>query len=322
MYVYRIPPHPQQRSKVTPLLQGFPISAEAKLITFSPTLGTTSVARVGQSAFDLRSIQLGQTSVARSSESRWDLRSTENGNSSVSKTTESRLPLRSLQLGGSSVSKLAQAALDLRSTLSGLSSILVQVFAEARLFFGSLFKGEAEVTSSAVSSPAFEASNLILDLSDRRSIVLKWFDHISISWQSDRSFRIIDLEMTKTGVRIDPVVIGDDFTVRRIYTGLPTGISIDTAWFTVKTNESDPDLSALIQKVITPIEAPSGHIVVATTSGGYLEMFFDPTRLETVNAIEGTEYLYDVQVRTTSSKIFTLEKGNISFIRGVTSAST
>jgi hypothetical protein len=222
-------------------------------------------------------------------------------------------------MGGSAVSKVAQAALAFRSTLSALGSVTVQVFADARLFFRSLFQGDATVTSSAVASPTFEASNLSIDLTDRRSISLRDISSLNISWDNVRAFRIIDLEMTKTGVRIDPVVIGDDFTVRRVYTGLPTGISIDTAWFTVKVSTSDPD-PGLIQKVITPTEGPNGHIVVDNTSEGFLEMFFDPTRTETLMASTGIDYVYDVQVRTTTSKIYTLEKGNISFIAGVTSA--
>lgn len=121
--------------------------------------------------------------------------------------------------------------------------------------------------------------------------------------------------MTKTGVRIDPIVIGDDFQVTRIYTGLPTGISIDMAWFTVRETELSP--SALISKVITPSDGPSGHIVVANTSGGYLEMFFSATREETILA-NIDEYVYDIQIRTTLGKIYTMEKGTIPFILGVT----
>lgn len=121
--------------------------------------------------------------------------------------------------------------------------------------------------------------------------------------------------MTKTGVRIDPVVIGDDFRVYRIYTGLPTGITITKAWFTVRTEEDAP--SALIAKDITGSPSISGHIVTATTTSGNLEMYFDPTRSETGAALEAT-YVYDIQVKTDDDKIYTLEKGTIPFITGVT----
>jgi hypothetical protein len=138
------------------------------------------------------------------------------------------------------------------------------------------------------------------------------------SWQDKRSLQVVNLEMTKTGMKIDPVVIGDDFQVTRIYTGLPTNITIDMAWFTVRETEVSP--AALIQKIITPTESISGHIVMANTQLGYLEMFFDATRGETINANLGG-YVYDIQVRTTLNKIYTMEKGTITFISGVTSAS-
>lgn len=125
--------------------------------------------------------------------------------------------------------------------------------------------------------------------------------------------------MTKTGVKIDSVVIGDDFRVSRVYMGLPTGITLTTAWFTVKTSESVPDGAALLQKVITPVESPSGHIVTASTANGFLEMFFDPTKIETGVALV-QDYVYDIQVKTDQGKIYTLEKGIVSFITGVTNA--
>lgn len=148
---------------------------------------------------------------------------------------------------------------------------------------------------------------------------VRWLIQTLLEWQSNESFRIVDLEMTKTGVKIDSVVVGDDFRVSRVYTGLSTGITLTTAWFTVKTSESVPDGSALLQKVITPVESGSGHIVTADTTNGYVEMYFDPTKTET-SAASSTDYVYDIQVKTTLGKIYTLEKGIISFITGVTSA--
>lgn len=128
--------------------------------------------------------------------------------------------------------------------------------------------------------------------------------------------------MTKTGVKIKDVVIGDNFRIQRTYTSLPVGITITKAWLTVKKSENAADLLALFQKDITASPSANGQITDAETTDGALAMFFDLSQANTGAAKPGLEYFYDVQVKTGGADIHTLEKGTIAFIRGVTDAIT
>lgn len=127
--------------------------------------------------------------------------------------------------------------------------------------------------------------------------------------------------MTKIGIKIENVVIGDDFRVRRTYTSLPTGVTITKAWLTLKESESQDDDDALALKEITGTLGAAGHITDADTTGGSIAMFFDLSRTETADA-KSMPYVYDVQVKASDGAIHTLEKGTIRFIRGVTDADT
>lgn len=185
-----------------------------------------------------------------------------------------------------------------------------------------------------VSAPAPSASEPLSI--DDRIIAVTWEDDRTIEdagweddriidgaiWEDDRTFPLPNIGMTKMGVKIKPAVIGDDFRVRRTYTTLPPGVVITKAWFTVKRSEKQADVDALIRKVITIALTADGQITDADTAGGNLGMFFDPNKGETINAKPDLEYLYDVQVLVSDGKIHTLEKGTISFIRGVTDANS
>lgn len=126
--------------------------------------------------------------------------------------------------------------------------------------------------------------------------------------------------MTETEIKIKDVALGDDFRIQRIYTSLPTGLTISKAWLTVKRSDRDLDASALFQREITTSGTSSGQITDADTTGGSIAMFFEIVPANTAAAKPNIEYVYDVQVKTSGGQIHTLEKGKISFIRGVTDA--
>jgi hypothetical protein len=128
--------------------------------------------------------------------------------------------------------------------------------------------------------------------------------------------------MTKTGVKIRPVAIGNDFVVRRTYTTLPAGTVITKAWFSVKKSEKESDAQALIHKEITASPSANGHITTANTAGGTLAMYFEPSRNETINAKPDLQYFEGVRVLASDGKIHDMEKGTISFIRGIPKATT
>lgn len=124
--------------------------------------------------------------------------------------------------------------------------------------------------------------------------------------------------MTKTGVKIKNIVIGDDRRIKRTYEDLPTGNIISQGWLTVKKKEKDSDAAALIQKSITTAATADGQITDADTAGGSIGMYFDLTDSETGSAKAGIDYVYDIQVKTSTGGLHTLEKGTISFIKQVT----
>jgi hypothetical protein len=124
--------------------------------------------------------------------------------------------------------------------------------------------------------------------------------------------------VTKTDVKIENVVQGDDFRVQRTYVALPTGVTIDKAWFTVKRHRALPDSEALLMKEITTTQTADGHIIDPITDNGNLGMYFELTKMETGNARPGAIYTYDVQIKSTTGAIHTLERGTIQFIRGNT----
>jgi len=161
---------------------------------------------------------------------------------------------------------------------------------------------------------------IALTWEDDQTIEAAWEDNrtIEATWEDNQSFPLLHIGMTKTGVKIKPVAIGDDFVVRRTYTTLPPGTVITKAWFSVKKSEKESDGQALIHKEITAAPSANGQITIPNTAGGTLAMFFNPNRTETIKAKAGLDYIHDVKVLASNGDIHTLEKGNIPFFSGVT----
>lgn len=140
------------------------------------------------------------------------------------------------------------------------------------------------------------------------------------SWIDDRSFTLPSIGMTKVGVKIKNLVIGDDRQIKRTYSGLPLDVEIEKAWFTLKKKDKDTDAAAIIFKGITTVSAGTGQITDPDSSDGEIDLLFNLTRTETALAKPDFEYVYDIQVKTIEGGIHTLEKGTATFIRGVTAA--
>jgi hypothetical protein len=126
--------------------------------------------------------------------------------------------------------------------------------------------------------------------------------------------------MTKAGEKIEPVVMGDDFTIQRTYTNVPTGVTITKAWLTVKASDRQIDADALMQLDITTSLTANGQITDADTTDGIIAMVFKLPRAKTALAQPGLQYGYDVQVKASDGLIHTMELGSISFTRGRTDA--
>jgi hypothetical protein len=128
--------------------------------------------------------------------------------------------------------------------------------------------------------------------------------------------------MTKLGEKIEPIVMGDDFTVQRTYTNVPTGVTITKAWLTIKASDRQIDIDALIQLDITTSITANGNITDADTTDGTIEMYFNLPRAKTALAEANLQYGYDVQVKASDGLVHTMEMGTISFVRGRTDATT
>ena len=119
---------------------------------------------------------------------------------------------------------------------------------------------------------------------------------------------------------LKPIVRGDTRRIQRTFTSLPVGYTISAAWLSIKSRFRDTDNAALIRKSITTTNSQDGQITDSSTSDGSITLRFDLTSNETMLATAGVEYLYDIQVRTTSGEIHTLAVGTINFHDGVTIA--
>src|SRR5262245_30038044 len=126
--------------------------------------------------------------------------------------------------------------------------------------------------------------------------------------------------MTKTGEKIDPIVMGDDFTIQRTYTNVRTGVTITKAWLTVKASDRQIDADALMPLDITTSLTTNGQITDADTTDGIIAMVFKMPRAKTALATPNLQYGYDVQVKASDGLIHTMELGTVSFARGRTDA--
>jgi hypothetical protein len=110
---------------------------------------------------------------------------------------------------------------------------------------------------------------------------------------------------------IENIVQGDNIDITRTIDQLPA--SITKAWLTVKANRSSTaDTNAIFQKTITSINVPGvGVIVDDGTGDGIAEVRFELVNADTVLLTNETAYYYDIQVLTSTDKIYTPEIGII-----------
>ena len=122
--------------------------------------------------------------------------------------------------------------------------------------------------------------------------------------------------MSDLAVVISGFVDGDDLEIRRTVTELVAPIEV--AWLTVKHHPAQPDDEARLQKRITVADVPgTGQIVEAGGIGVDGDLRFDLTTDDTASL--GTRrFVHDIQIRLTTGKIYTIEKGTIQLVADVT----
>lgn len=89
-------------------------------------------------------------------------------------------------------------------------------------------------------------------------------------------------------------------------------------WFTVKLNQTDPDLLALVRK-----STYDSGITLATQSGATLGMAtIDLLPADTSKLLAPKSLFYDVQLKTPNGKITTIVEGDFDLIADITRTTT
>lgn len=112
--------------------------------------------------------------------------------------------------------------------------------------------------------------------------------------------------------RIDEF-IGDDFDYTLTFTD-DNGDAVDitgwTIWLTVKESEADADVSAVFQVSQTSHTDATGGISTLSVAN------------TTTDDLSPGTYVYDIQVKTDSNKIYTVTKGQFVITSDVTTSTT
>lgn len=123
--------------------------------------------------------------------------------------------------------------------------------------------------------------------------------------------------MTSYNTTLTDFVAGDDFTIERTVTALPSGVVLSKVWFTVKKKYTDTDSNALIQKAITTVNQPGIGII---DNINHFYIYLSPTDTELLNPT--SEYFYDIQLKLSDTSITTPEFGTIIALPQVTKTRT
>jgi len=117
--------------------------------------------------------------------------------------------------------------------------------------------------------------------------------------------------MPTLNAELSGIVQGDYLDIVRNIGNLP--IIISKAWFTVKTRAnlttSTDGTNVVFQKTITTANVPGTGVILDTGGSGTAQVKFELTNADTVLLTGDTIFYYDIQVLTSSSKIYTPELG-------------
>lgn len=125
---------------------------------------------------------------------------------------------------------------------------------------------------------------------------------------------------------IEGYVAGDDLDIERDVTDVDVTDPLTKAWLTIKTAASVLDAAATLQKVITSNSVPgTGQITEdgsESQGDGTATLVFQLTAANTAALGTAIRYHYDIQVKTSSGKIYTFEIGRLQFTPGYTDATS
>lgn len=114
--------------------------------------------------------------------------------------------------------------------------------------------------------------------------------------------------MPDLNATIDEVPVGDSRTIIRNVPGVPTGMTITKAWFTIKENTSQLDNQALVFKEVTNVSSSAGQITNTGGSGtGAVKFIINPVDSGKLTPLD--EYEYGIKVLLSDGNAYTFEKG-------------
>ena len=96
--------------------------------------------------------------------------------------------------------------------------------------------------------------------------------------------------LTKIGIHLWKLVVGDTWEMHRHYTGLSSGTTISKVYWTVKQSATDPDASALFQVSITSTSTAAGQIIDDNSNGGSIHLAFIASITQTATLTAGETY--------------------------------
>lgn len=115
------------------------------------------------------------------------------------------------------------------------------------------------------------------------------------------------------------IVRGDQFSIRRTVTGIPSGVLISSAQLTLKSSIAQAD-PGVFQKSVTSTNVAGTGQVEDTGASGIGKIRFDLVAADTLLLTADTEYFFDIQVKLDNNDIITLESGTTSAKAQVTTS--
>jgi len=117
-------------------------------------------------------------------------------------------------------------------------------------------------------------------------------------------------------------VVGDDFNVERDILNVPVGATLTKAWFTVKISEDDLDATAVFQLDITSAYVAGKGQITDNGADQSGHVSFEVLATDSIKLTGNQLYRYDIQVLTSTGKLYTPEKGSIMGRKQVTRATS
>lgn len=124
---------------------------------------------------------------------------------------------------------------------------------------------------------------------------------------------------------IEGYIAGDDLDIERDVTGVTVSDPLVKAWLTIKTAPSVADPGTLQKVITTSLVVGTGQITQDGSEedgNGVASLLVQLTAANTTTLGTTIRYFYDIQVKTSSGKVYTVEVGRIQMAVGYTDATT